>query len=147
MNPDIHRLGKSLLAGAYELRSRLFKAILALLAVFIVAGAVSEPDIHDDRHADHEGSAARFVADQQAGRGPFVTPLKATFWLALFVTMPVLLYQLWKLIDQWLPSRAANRVAVRVRERGAVLRRRGVRVLRRAADGVRLLRERGARTA
>jgi sec-independent protein translocase protein TatC len=34
---------------------------------------------------------------------PFLTPLKATFWVAVFLTMPVLLYHLWKLVDHWVP--------------------------------------------
>jgi sec-independent protein translocase protein TatC len=40
-----------------------------------------------------------------------VTPLKATFWVALFATMPVLLYQLWKIVDRWLPANA-RRIAL-----------------------------------
>jgi sec-independent protein translocase protein TatC len=111
LNPDIHRLGKSLLAGAYELRSRLFKAILALLAVFIALApfqnriftTIATPIMK----ALPLGSS--LISKQVAG--PFVTPLKATFWLALFITMPVLLYQLWKLVDQWLPT-TARRIAL-----------------------------------
>jgi sec-independent protein translocase protein TatC len=42
---------------------------------------------------------------------PFLTPLRATFWVALFASMPLLLYHLWKLIDAWLPA-SKRRVAL-----------------------------------
>src|SRR5262245_35341115 len=42
---------------------------------------------------------------------PFLTPLRATFWVALFISMPLLLYHLWKLIDAWLPA-SKRRVAL-----------------------------------
>ncbi len=104
-------MGKSLLAAAYELRSRLFKAIVALLVVFIALAPfqnqiftrIATPIMN----ALPLGSS--LISKQVAG--PFVTPLKATFWLALFITMPILLYQLWKLIDQWLPA-TARRIAL-----------------------------------
>jgi sec-independent protein translocase protein TatC len=35
---------------------------------------------------------------------PFLTPIKATLWVAVFLAMPIILYQLWRLIDSWLPS-------------------------------------------
>ena len=99
-------MGKSLLAAAYELRSRLFKAIVALLAVFIALAPFQNPIFTaiatPIMKALPLGSS--LISKQVAG--PFVTPLKATFWLALFIAMPVLLYQLWKLIDQWLPTHA-----------------------------------------
>jgi sec-independent protein translocase protein TatC len=106
LDPDARRLGTSLLAAAYEVRSRLFKAILALLAVFIVLApfqnqifaTIATPIMK----ALPLGSS--LISKQVAG--PFVTPLKATFWLALFATMPVLLYQLWKIVDRWLPANA-----------------------------------------
>src|SRR5690349_9566756 len=42
---------------------------------------------------------------------PFMTPLRATFWAALFVAMPLLLYHIWRLIDAWLPS-SKRRIAL-----------------------------------
>jgi sec-independent protein translocase protein TatC len=111
LNPDVRRLGKSLLAAAYELRSRLFKAIGALLAVFIALApfqnAIFTRVATPIMKALPLGSS--LISKQVAG--PFVTPLKATFWLALFATMPIMLYQLWKLVDQWLPANA-RRIAL-----------------------------------
>ena len=37
--------------------------------------------------------------------------MKATFWVALFAAMPLLLYHLWKLVDAWLPA-SKRRVAL-----------------------------------
>ena len=42
---------------------------------------------------------------------PFLTPLKATFWVALFAAMPLLLYHIWKMLDSWLPA-TKRRVAL-----------------------------------
>ena len=103
LDPDTARVGRSLLAGAIELRSRAFKAILALLVVFLalvpfadqVFQVVAEP-IMD---AMPEGST--LISKEVAS--PFLTPMKTAFWVALFATMPLMLYQVWKLVDFWLP--------------------------------------------
>jgi sec-independent protein translocase protein TatC len=42
---------------------------------------------------------------------PFLTPLKTTFWVALFASMPLLLYHIWRLVDAWLPP-TKRRVAL-----------------------------------
>jgi sec-independent protein translocase protein TatC len=111
LDPESARLGKTLLAGALELRSRAFKTILCLLGVFlallpfaeevfqVVAGPITE--------AMPEGSS--LISKQVAS--PFLTPLRATFWVALFASMPLLLYHLWKLIDAWLPK-STRRIAL-----------------------------------
>src|SRR5687768_3025790 len=36
---------------------------------------------------------------------PFLTPMKTAFWVALFAAMPVMLYQVWKMVDFWLPAK------------------------------------------
>jgi len=103
---ETKRLGTRLLAAVYELRSRLFKAILWLLGVFAVLTpfqnqiftSIATPIM--TRLPLGSSLISKHVA------GPFTTPLKAVFWLAVFISMPALLYQLWKLIDQWLPARA-----------------------------------------
>jgi sec-independent protein translocase protein TatC len=101
---------KGVLAGFVELRSRGVKAILALLAAFLclmpftqqVFDWVAEPVI---AHMPDTGS---LIARQVAS--PFLTPLKATFWVALFIAMPFMLYQLWRFVDHWVP--ASRRVAL-----------------------------------
>jgi sec-independent protein translocase protein TatC len=104
LDPDTERAARSLLTGAIALRSRVFKAILALLVVFLallpfaneVFTLVAEPMIE----AMPEDST--LITKQVAS--PFMTPLKATFWVSLFIAMPLMLYQVWKLIDYWLPA-------------------------------------------
>jgi sec-independent protein translocase protein TatC len=103
-DPDIHRLGKSLLAGALELRSRAVKAVFALIAVFAaltpfsdrVFRLVAEPVMA--KMPANGSMIARGVAS------PFMTPLRATLWVALFISMPFILYQVWRLVDGWLPA-------------------------------------------
>jgi len=111
LDPETTRFGKTLLGAALELRSRAFKMILCLLGVFaclfpfadqifqIVAGPILS--------ALPEGSS--LISKEVAS--PFLTPLRATFWIALFVSMPLLLYHLWKLADAWLPD-SKRRVAL-----------------------------------
>jgi sec-independent protein translocase protein TatC len=104
LDPETERAGRSLLKAALELRSRAVKAIGLLLLLFLallpfadeVFQIVSRP-IQD---ALPEGSS--LISKEVAS--PFMTPMKATFWVALFLAMPLLLYQMWKLIDAWIPS-------------------------------------------
>jgi sec-independent protein translocase protein TatC len=111
LDPDTARVGKTLLASALELRSRAFKAILALLAVFIAllpfADQVFQVVARPIMDAMPEGSS--LISKEVAS--PFLTPMKTAFWVALFVTMPLMLYQVWKLVDFWLPS-TKRRVAL-----------------------------------
>jgi sec-independent protein translocase protein TatC len=111
IDPDTARVGKTLLASALELRSRAFKALLALLVLFLallpfadqVFQVVAQP-IMDAMPAD-----SSLISKQVAS--PFLTPMKTTFWVALFITMPLMLYQVWKLVDFWLPA-TKRRVAL-----------------------------------
>jgi sec-independent protein translocase protein TatC len=111
LDPETRRAAHSLLAGALELRSRAFKAVLALLVLFLgllpfadeVFSVVAAPIMA----ALPEGSS--LISKQVAS--PFLTPLRATFWVAIFAAMPVMLYQLWRLVDYWLPA-SARRVAL-----------------------------------
>jgi sec-independent protein translocase protein TatC len=111
LDPESARLGKTLLAGLLELRSRAFKMLLCLLGAFLcllpfadqVFQLVADP-IMD---AMPEGSS--LISKQVAS--PFLTPLRATFWVALFGSMPLLLYHLWKLADAWMPA-STRRVAL-----------------------------------
>jgi sec-independent protein translocase protein TatC len=107
LDPDTARAGKSLLAGALAARSRLFKILLWLLGVFVCllpfADEVFQIIADPIMEALPEGSS--LISKEVAS--PFLTPLKATFWVALFAAMPMLLYHLWRLVDTWLP--ASNR--------------------------------------
>ena len=106
IDPETQRVGTTLLAAAYELRSRLFKAVLSLLGIFFVMAPF--------QNAIFTRIATPIMTRLPLGStliskhvaGPFTTPLKAVFWLAVFIAMPAMLYHLWKLIDRWLPVRA-----------------------------------------
>jgi len=111
LDPETTHLGKTLLAGALELRSRAFKMVLCLLGAFVclypfadqLFQFIAEPIMR----AMPEGSS--LISKQVAS--PFLTPLRATFWISLFAAMPLLLYHLWKLVDAWLPA-SKRRVAI-----------------------------------
>ena len=112
LDPETERAARSLLTGALALRSRLFRAVLAWLVLFLgllpfandVFTLVAGPMIE----AMPQGST--LITKQVAS--PFMTPLRATFWVSLFLAMPIMLYQLWQLIDYWLPA-AKKRIAPR----------------------------------
>jgi sec-independent protein translocase protein TatC len=111
LDPGAARAGKTLLAGALELRSRLFKMIFCLLGAFLVlvpfADQVFQYVAEPIMEAMPEGS--NLISKEVAS--PFLTPLKATFWVALFGAMPLLIYHVWKLVDAWLPV-SKRRVAL-----------------------------------
>ena len=104
LDPETTRAGKTLLAGALELRSRAFKMLACLLGLFVCllpfADQVFQYVAQPIMDAMPEGS--NLISKQVAS--PFLTPMKTTFWVALFAAMPLLLYHLWKLVDAWLPA-------------------------------------------
>lgn len=104
LDPGTERAAHSLLKGALELRTRAFKAVLWPIVIFLgllpfadeVFNVVAAPIIA----AMPEGS--NLISKQVAS--PFMTPMRATFWVAVYVSMPLMLYQLWRLVDSWLPA-------------------------------------------
>jgi len=111
LDPETARAGKTLLAGVYELRSRAFKMILSLLGVFMCLLPFSERVFHFIAQPiiDAMPVGSSLISKQVAS--PFLTPLRATFFVSLFAAMPLLLYHLWKLVDAWLPA-SKRRVAL-----------------------------------
>jgi sec-independent protein translocase protein TatC len=95
----------TLMSHLLELRMRLMKAVLAVIAVFVclvpftndVFEFVSKPL----REALPEGSQM-IVTDVAA---PFLTPFKTTFFVALFIAMPVVLFQIWQFVAPGLYKR------------------------------------------
>jgi len=85
----------TLLSHLVELRSRLLKAGASILVVFLVLVPFSD-DIFSSialplMEQLPEGST--MIATQVAS--PFLTPFKTTMFAALFLSMPVVLYQIW----------------------------------------------------
>jgi len=95
----------TLMSHLLELRSRIMKALLAVIAVFLVLAywmndvfeLVSKPL----RDALPEGSEM-IVTDVAA---PFLTPMKTAFFVSLFIAMPVVLFQIWQFIAPGLYKR------------------------------------------
>lgn len=81
-----------------ELRNRLLRAVVAVLIAFLalvpfarrIYGWLAEPLL------SRLPEGGQLVAIEVAG--PFLTPMKLAFFVALFVTMPIVLYQLWAFV-------------------------------------------------
>lgn len=88
----------SLISHLIELRSRLVKASLSVLVVFIglvpfaqqIFSMVADPLI------DQLPEGSSMIATQVAS--PFLTPFKTTLFVALFFAMPVVIYQIWAFV-------------------------------------------------
>ena len=101
----------TLMSHLLELRSRIMKAVVAVIVVFLcltpfmndVFEFVSKPL----REALPEGSEM-IVTDVAA---PFLTPMKTSFFVALFIAMPVVLFQVWQFVAPGLYKRE-KRLAV-----------------------------------
>lgn len=102
---------QSLISHLIELRSRLLKAIAAVLVVLVALlpfanklyGWLALPLIK------HLPQGGQMIATEVAS--PFLTPLKLAFFVALFIAIPVVLYQLWAFVAPGL-YRHEKRLAV-----------------------------------
>ena len=89
---------QSLMAHLVELRSRLLRALVVLLIVFLALVPFA--------NRLYQMLAAPVLAKLPAGTSmvavdiatPFLTPLKLTFFVALLLSMPWVLYQLWAFV-------------------------------------------------
>lgn len=102
---------QSFISHLIELRERLLKAVAAVLLVLLALmpfanklyGWLALPLI---RHLPQGGT---MIATEVAS--PFLTPLKLAFFVALFIAIPVVLYQLWAFVAPGL-FRNEKRLAV-----------------------------------
>jgi len=97
-DPDLN-LQEGLFSHLLELRSRLIKAILAL-AVVLAALVPFANRLYAWLAAplvSRLPQGAHLIATEVAS--PFITPLKLAFYAALFISMPVILYQLWAFVS------------------------------------------------
>lgn len=90
--------GLGLMGHLLELRSRVLKAVLAVLVVFVALLPFADPL--------YARLAAPLLAKLPAGgqlvaidvASPFFVPMKLAFFVAVMLTMPVLLYQAWAFV-------------------------------------------------
>lgn len=101
----------TLVSHLIELRQRLLKAVLAVLVIFLALVPFAQQVFvvlsHPVRERLPEG--ASLIATEVAA--PFLVPFKATFYLAVFLAMPFVLYQAWKFVEPAL-YRSEKRFAV-----------------------------------
>lgn len=90
---------QGLISHLVELRSRLLKAIVSLLAVLVVLVPFANRFYTELARplVARLPEGAHLIATEVAS--PFTTPLKLAFFIALFVSMPVILYQLWAFVS------------------------------------------------
>ncbi len=89
---------QSLVAHLVELRTRLLRGILVLLIVFLALVPFANRLYHllaEPVLAQLPAGTTMIAVDIAT---PFITPLKLTFFVALLVTMPWLLYQAWAFV-------------------------------------------------
>lgn len=88
----------SFLSHLIELRERLLKAVAAVLIILVVLLPFSERLYHQiaEPLLQRLPHGSQMIAIEVAS--PFVTPVKLAFVCALFLAMPVVLYQLWRFV-------------------------------------------------
>jgi sec-independent protein translocase protein TatC len=87
-----------LVAHLTELRDRLLRCLLAILVVFLALSFFSR-QIYTFLAAplmQHLPSGAGMIATEVAS--PFLAPFKLTLFVAMFITIPYLLYQIWAFV-------------------------------------------------
>ncbi|MEO8459393.1 MAG: twin-arginine translocase subunit TatC [Dokdonella sp.] len=102
---------QTFLSHLIELRSRLLKAVAAILLILVALlpfskklyGLLAEPLVA------HLPVGGHIVATEVAS--PFLVPLKLSFFVAIVVAMPFVLYQLWAFVSPGLYKRE-KRLAV-----------------------------------
>jgi len=89
---------QSLISHLVELRERLLKAIAAVLLVLVAL----LPFANHLYHLIAEPLLARLPKDAKMVAievaSPFLTPIRLAFFVALFLAMPVVLYQAWRFV-------------------------------------------------
>ncbi|KQX97601.1 twin-arginine protein translocation system subunit TatC [Rhodanobacter sp. Root480] len=99
--PDdpVDDLQQGLFSHLIELRSRLLKAVAAVVVILLVLIPFANR-LYTELAAPLVArlpEGAHLIATEVAS--PFVTPLKLAFYAALFIGMPMILYQLWAFVS------------------------------------------------
>jgi sec-independent protein translocase protein TatC len=95
---DIEGSEQSFISHLVELRERLLKAVAAVLVVLLALIPFANKIYHfiAEPLLDRLPADAKMVAIDVAS--PFFTPLRLAFFVALFIAMPVVLYQAWRFV-------------------------------------------------
>lgn len=96
-NPDPVEAEQPLLTHLIEMRDRLIRAVIAVLVIFVVLFVFSNELFEFIARPYLES----LVGSKMISTGPidpFFTPMKLALVLAIFVAMPVILYQLWAFV-------------------------------------------------
>lgn len=90
--------GQSFISHLVELRERLLKAIAAVLLILVALLPFANHLYHliAEPLLQRLPSGSKMVAIEVAS--PFLTPVKLAFFVALFLAMPVVLYQAWRFV-------------------------------------------------
>lgn len=97
---DTTEEGQTLVSHLIELRSRLLKA-LAMIVVLLACMLYFSNDIYEFvaqpllKHLPQDTNSSMIVTDVPAA---FLTPFKLTFFVAVFLSMPFLFYQVWAFV-------------------------------------------------
>lgn len=97
--PELEGLQEGLFSHLIELRSRLLKAVVTVLLVLLALVPFAN-HLYSELAAPLVArlpQGAHLIATEVAS--PFVTPLKLAFYTALFICMPMILYQLWAFVS------------------------------------------------
>jgi sec-independent protein translocase protein TatC len=97
--PEQDDLQQGLFSHLLELRSRLLKASATVLLVLLALVPFANR-LYTELAAPlvtRLPAGAHLIATEVAS--PFVTPLKLAFYAALFISMPMILYQLWAFVS------------------------------------------------
>ncbi len=98
-------LQQGIFSHLLELRSRLLKAALSVLVVLVALVPVANR-LYTELAAPLVArlpQGAHLIATEVAS--PFITPLKLAFYTAMFVCMPIIVYQLWAFVSPGLYKR------------------------------------------
>jgi sec-independent protein translocase protein TatC len=90
--------GSPLISHLIELRNRILFSVVAVLVVFLPLAFFSGPLFTwlAEPLSQHLPEGTSMIATQVAS--PFLTPFKLTLFVALFLAMPLVLYQLWAFV-------------------------------------------------
>jgi sec-independent protein translocase protein TatC len=88
----------TLMSHLLELRNRLMKAMLAVFLVFIPCATFANElfNLVAQPLVDKLPAGSSLISTSVVG--PFMTPFKVAFYVALFAAMPVVLYQIWAFV-------------------------------------------------